>query len=550
MFCSMEIAVKRVELLPIDQEQKIVGLDVAALIMELDGFILDVAKLYYKAWKQVAEEYQLPFDPAWRDTMPRLSYREVLETLLAGRSLETGQAEEMVERKNQLYREMVDQLAPADILPGVVELLQEAREQGIGVVVTAAGRDARRILDRLGLNEQIDALVEGSSVPHARPAPDLLLRAAHTVGAELERCVVLDATAAGIAAARAARMWTVGLGQREAGGIGAADLVYHTLSGVSLSEILDRLAAGGSWRIREPSFDPARRHAQEAALATGNGYLATRGSFEEGFSGAHPATLIGNVDGDGSTSEAEPVGVLDWLDLRLALNGEAFSLQEGTVLRWERSLDMRDGALTRRVLWRSPAGKTVQLSFLRCPSMAEPHRLALRCRVRSIDFRGRVEVAAGLNGQVKLPDVQHWTELGAGYSENGIFMHRRSKPLGIELAAAAALQIDLPARAVQEYRLEEGRPTLVAHFSLEVGEEACVDKLVTLWTSRDTGDPLGAALADLASAVENGYAGLRRANARRWLEIWRDSDIAVKGDDVADRAARFDFFSRSTNPPF
>ena len=52
------------------------------------------------------------------------------------------------------------------------------------------------------------------------------------------------------------------------------------------------------WTIAEPEFDPVRQHHQETVFTLGNGYLGTRGTFEEGYPGAWPATFIHGVFDD------------------------------------------------------------------------------------------------------------------------------------------------------------------------------------------------------------------------------------------------------------
>ncbi len=49
------------------------------------------------------------------------------------------------------------------------------------------------------------------------------------------------------------------------------------------------------WHIVEDVFDPKKQHTQETVYTIGNGYFGTRGTFEEGYIGAEPATLLFGV---------------------------------------------------------------------------------------------------------------------------------------------------------------------------------------------------------------------------------------------------------------
>jgi len=90
----------------------------------------------------------------------------------------------------------------------------------------------------------------------------------------------------------------------------------------------------------------------------------------------------------------------DWLPFVLLVNAERFGMDRGEVLDYERTLDMRRSLLTRKVRWRSPAGKTVDIHIERFASLADPHVLAIRYQVTPLDFDGRIEFRAGINGHV------------------------------------------------------------------------------------------------------------------------------------------------------
>jgi trehalose/maltose hydrolase-like predicted phosphorylase len=55
------------------------------------------------------------------------------------------------------------------------------------------------------------------------------------------------------------------------------------------------------WTLIEPDFDPAKLRARETVFTIGNGYLGTRGSFEEGYPKALPITLINGVYNESSS---------------------------------------------------------------------------------------------------------------------------------------------------------------------------------------------------------------------------------------------------------
>jgi trehalose/maltose hydrolase-like predicted phosphorylase len=90
-------------------------------------------------------------------------------------------------------------------------------------------------------------------------------------------------------------------------------------------------------------------------------------------------------------------------------------------------------------------------------------------------------------------------------------------------------------------------PSLTATFRAQPGQTVHLEKLVTIFSSREADEPARAArnrLADLA-----GYATLFAAHERAWEEIWEASDVLIKGDPIAQLAVRHSLFQILIAPP-
>ena len=135
-----------------------------------------------------------------------------------------------MDRKNRYYVDSIQSITPQDVLPGAVELLDELRRSGIKIAIGSASKNARTVIEKLGIADRIDVITDGDSVEQPKPAPDLFLYAAKQLGLEPDHCVVVEDATVGIAAALAAGMWTVGLGPPER--LGAAHIVLPNLMGV------------------------------------------------------------------------------------------------------------------------------------------------------------------------------------------------------------------------------------------------------------------------------------------------------------------------------
>ena len=302
------------------------------------------------------------------------------------------------------------------------------------------------------------------------------------------------------------------------------------------------------WSVVETEFDPARLHQQETVFTIGNGYLSTRGTFEEGYPGAWPLTLIHGVYDDVPVFYTELANCPGWLPLVIFVSGERFRLDQGQVVSYRRRLDLRRGVLSRTVRWRSPAGRTTDLRFERLASLADPHLLAIRCQVTPLDFEGQVEVQASLSGYPDNLGTMHWEWLDQGKAGDAIpallagtiWLHTRTRSSAIELGMAARLTVGGAGEAQVQAMGCQGYPTLAATFQARPGQTVTLDKLVTVYTSREADAPVQAAQDKLAGLP--GHDVLLAAHEAAWAGVWQASDVQIEGDPTAQLAVRYNLF--------
>jgi beta-phosphoglucomutase len=188
--------------------------EMRAAIFDLDGVIVDTAKYHYLAWKRLANENGFDFTEADNERLKGVSRTRSLEILLEIGRLTVDEAarQQMALQKNDWYVEYVQRMGVTDILPGASEYLCALRARGIKTALGSASKNAPLILERLGIAELFDAVVDGNKVSQAKPDPEVFLRAAAEVGVSPDRCIVFEDAEAGIQAARRAGMGTVGIG--------------------------------------------------------------------------------------------------------------------------------------------------------------------------------------------------------------------------------------------------------------------------------------------------------------------------------------------------
>lgn len=208
-----------------------------AVIFDLDGVLVDTAPLHYRAWKRLAELIDIPFNQTDNERLKGLGRRESLEALLAlgRRSASEKEIQEWMDVKNRWYVESLADLSPDDRLPGVTPLLEQLKKEGFRLAVGSASRNARMILQRVELTPYFDAVVDGTMIKRSKPAPDVFLKAAERLEVPPEQAVVIEDARAGIAAAHAASMKAIGIGDPQT--LAEADLVVESLRALTADRI-------------------------------------------------------------------------------------------------------------------------------------------------------------------------------------------------------------------------------------------------------------------------------------------------------------------------
>ncbi|BAY60310.1 HAD-superfamily hydrolase subfamily IA, variant 3 [Calothrix brevissima NIES-22] len=293
------------------------------------------------------------------------------------------------------------------------------------------------------------------------------------------------------------------------------------------------------WILTETQFHPEQLQSRETIFTIGNGYLGTRGSFEEGYMGALPATFIHGVYDDVPVVYTELVNCPDWLPLVVTINGDRFRLDRGEILNYSRQLDVSQGLLTRSVRWRSPQGSTIDLHFERFASIADRHILGQRCQVTPLDFDGLIEIQASINGYPENPGFNHWEYLEQDKTDRGIWLHRRTRNSRIDIGLAANLTISGAEASLQVYSAP-GYPTLSATFMATANQTVTAKKVVTIFTSREVSAPEQAAREKLV--ILPNYETLLLEQQQAWAKIWQKSDIIIEGDVTAAFAVRYNLF--------
>lgn len=181
-----------------------------ALIFDLDGVVIDSMPMHTLAWERYLEANSI--DPSNVEARMHGKRNDELVRDLFGSDLDDAAVFEHGAAKERLFREMMGATLEAKLVPGIREFLAEASKMvPLAVGTNAEPANVDFSLDGAGVRQYFSAIVDGSQVARAKPAPDVYLRGAELLGVDPANCIVFEDSPVGIRAARAAGMRVVGL---------------------------------------------------------------------------------------------------------------------------------------------------------------------------------------------------------------------------------------------------------------------------------------------------------------------------------------------------
>ena len=182
-------------------------------IFDLDGVIVDTAKYHFLAWQKLSQELGIEFTPEHNEQLKGVSRVRSLDIILELGNVQASQEDKnkWLFQKNEDYLSYLVAIDESEILPGVLPVLHYLKDKNQLIALGSASKNARPILEKTGILQLFDAIVDGNDVSNAKPDPEVFLRAAKLLNAKNEDSIVFEDSVAGIQAANSANMISVGI---------------------------------------------------------------------------------------------------------------------------------------------------------------------------------------------------------------------------------------------------------------------------------------------------------------------------------------------------
>lgn len=209
-----------------------------AFIFDLDGVITDTAIYHYQAWKRLAERIGVSFTHEDNEQLKGVSRRDSLLWIVRKGGLSFSEEEllQMMEEKNDDYKVLIEEIGEKDIFAGVRELIAQIKARGDVVGLASASKNARTIVQKLGIESSFDYIADAAKITNSKPAPDIFLDVMSAFNMQPQQCIGIEDAAAGVEAIKAAGMMAVGIGSADI--LHEAEIVFADIASLNLDEVL------------------------------------------------------------------------------------------------------------------------------------------------------------------------------------------------------------------------------------------------------------------------------------------------------------------------
>lgn len=218
---------------------------IKALVFDLDGVLVDTAKYHFRSWQRLAYELGFSVPEHVTDAVKGLGRLESLEVILGHCPPETRidrspeGLQRMTDRKNDIYKAYISNLTADQVLPGVLTFLQEARNRELKLAVGSGSKNARPVLDKLGIAGLFDAVCDGTDITRSKPDPEVFECACRKMGLEPSAVIIFEDAASGIEAAHRCGAIAVGVGDPTI--LNEAEIVIGGFENLKVTDIAQQL---------------------------------------------------------------------------------------------------------------------------------------------------------------------------------------------------------------------------------------------------------------------------------------------------------------------
>jgi hypothetical glycosyl hydrolase len=315
-----------------------------------------------------------------------------------------------------------------------------------------------------------------------------------------------------------------------------------------------------NWLICENLFDERFLGKCEAIYCQGNGYLGVRHALEEEYtSETRNMFVTGTFNKFHDNEVTELPNFPDVTKMVFVINGRPFTLLRGTILHYNRVMNLKNGEVVREVDWRDPEGNEIRFRFARIVSMADEHVIAARVEATPLNGDVQIKLVSGIDGTVSNSGAQHFCE-----GDKRLYDYKYLEMVSKTVQSGVTAGIYTTHRFLMDG--QETMPKLLpimvrreikisALIPVQKGQTLTIEKLSAVYTSRDKvysdrtdeesviADVKKSGLEKVAQLRRSGYLEVLAESEASWAEIWSREDVKIDSGNPFDQlAVRFSIY--------
>lgn len=300
---------------------------------------------------------------------------------------------------------------------------------------------------------------------------------------------------------------------------------------------------------------------KESIFFQGNGYMGVRGFAceDESIRPYQKGLYMAGVFDQLKPGITDIVNTPSFMPFTAIINGQ--SLNRAIIKDFCETLDFSDGVLTREYVAEFN-GKNLRVKLSRFLSLYDVHTAAIRLELIPLDFKGEIRIVSSIDttscnlpiqdDQLKknIETVKYLVTKDVKAFKNGGFILAKTMATDIHILQAFGMLLsdNIDIKSCKVHHTEE-RLDYTAEFYAKQGESYIIDKLVTVYTSRDTNkETLESTVSEaLRINLKKGYTQLLADNTNEWRKRWETADIKISGDIKSQCAIRHTLYQLIAN---
>ncbi len=359
---------------------------------------------------------------------------------------------------------------------------------------------------------------------------------------------------------------------------------------------LKNMLSDDKWLVVQDSYEAKEHLSRESLFCLTNGYMGTRGSFEEGTRWSLPYTYINGIFNKSETFMRELAALPNWLGIRLYVEKQPVALEDCRIVEFARALDMKQALLARRTILEDEKGRRTLIEGIRFLSRKNVHRMGIRLWVTPLNYSGIIEVENIIDGSIynfydaprfkvkhtylvengRLEDERSGSSRDGGNSEycgnsrdggnseycgssrdggnsepgGGVYVEVATRDDHTKVGIGCRLECLRDGRSVSKARQFGAfgeQAVEFTDFDACEGETTEIVKFAAAYTDKDRSSSQEISLrrmveAEIRGFMETGFDEELKAHRKVYDAMWQNADIRIEGDDDLDKAVRFNIF--------